>query len=92
MYPVRCYGMKGWRLHGGKHKWWLWLLHYSARLVAVLSGLVVFMHFHHDRYWTPGQFGGRYGALACVPICLISFFVVVRTYKRLSGYTAQPDL
>jgi hypothetical protein len=55
---------------------WQRILTFLGALIAsVISGFIVVMYYRHDRHWTPSRFGGLYVALACVPVCVVSYGV-----------------
>ena len=47
----------------------------SSGFTCVVTGFFIVMHFRHDPHWPDGRFGGTPGALALIPVCLISYAV-----------------
>jgi hypothetical protein len=54
-----------------KHK----LIFLSSAFTCVVTGFLIVMHFRHDPHWPASRFGGTPGALALIPVCLISYAV-----------------
>lgn len=54
-----------------KHK----LIFLSSAFTCVATGFLIVMHFRHDPHWPASRFGGTPGALALIPVCLISYGV-----------------
>ena len=51
------------------------LVFLGSSLTSIASGFIILMHFRHEPHWPQDRFGGTPGALACIPICLLSYIV-----------------
>jgi len=51
------------------------LLFLSSAFTCVVTGFLIVMHFRHDPHWPAGRLGGTPGAVALIPVCLISYGV-----------------
>lgn len=50
--------------------WWgHMLIGVSSGIATSTAGLVAFMYFHHDPYWSPHRFGSLPVELAFIPLC-----------------------
>jgi hypothetical protein len=47
----------------------------ASALTTVISGFLIVMHFQHNPHWPAERFGGTPGALALIPVCLLSYGV-----------------
>ncbi len=55
--------------------WKRTLVFLGSLLTSIASGFIILMHFRNNPYWPPYRFEGTPGALACIPICLLSYIV-----------------
>ena len=46
-----------------------------AALISIVGGFIIIMHFHHEPHWPGDRFGGKAGALALIPVCMLSYAV-----------------
>ena len=51
------------------------LIFLGAFLTSAMSGFFIIMYFRREPHWTPDRFGGLHVALACIPICVVSYGV-----------------
>lgn len=51
------------------------LVFLASALTSMISLFLIAMHFQHNPHWPAERFGGTPGALALIPICLLSYGV-----------------
>ena len=51
------------------------LIFVSSALLTVSSGFLIVMHFQDGPHWPAKRFGGTPGALALIPVCLLSYAI-----------------
>ena len=51
------------------------LIFLFSAFTCITTGFLIVMHFRYDQHWPASRFGGTSGALALIPICLLSYAV-----------------
>lgn len=63
-----------------------------STLLCIVSAFLIVMHFRHGPYWPANRMGGTVGALALIPVCLLSYGVSCFYVYRWLRPTAFPSL